>query len=142
MKMTKEKITQFFENLTDTAPIETFKDVYNDEIQFKDPFNEVVGIQSVYSVFAHMYRNLDNPRFVIKEYVDKENIAYVKWEFLFSFKKEKKENTFEGVSRLEMNEEGKVIRHIDYWDAAEHMYEKMPLIGALLRYIKQKIVSS
>jgi hypothetical protein len=140
--MTQEKITQFFENLTQATSIDSFSTVYDDEVKFKDPFNEVVGIQAVHEVFGHMYRNLDNPRFVIKEYVDKENIAYVKWEFLFTFKNENNQNAFEGVSRLEMNASGKVIRHIDYWDAAEHMYEKMPLIGTVLRYIKRKIVRS
>lgn len=142
MQMTQEKITQFFENLTDTTSIESFKSIYDDEVRFKDPFNEVIGIQAVYEVFEHMYRNLERPRFVIKEYVDKEDIVYVKWEFIFSFKNEKTQNAFESVSRLQMNAEGKVISHVDFWDAAEHMYEKMPIIGSLLCFIKRKIVKS
>jgi len=140
--MTKEKIRHFFETLQDENSIERFRTIYDDKVSFKDPFNEVRGIEAIYSVFAHMYRNLDNPRFVIIEYIDKENVMYVKWNFLFAFKGEKKENSFEGVSRLVLNEEGKVISHTDYWDAAEHMYEKMPLIGSLLRFIKRKISRS
>jgi hypothetical protein len=89
-----------------------------------------------------MYRNLDDPRFFIMEYVEKGNIAYVKWEFHFSFKNESTQQMFEGVSRLEMSEEKRVIEHIDYWDVAEHMYEKMPLIGWMIRAIRRKIVRS
>lgn len=111
-------------------------------MKFKDPFNVVEGVKEVHKIFAHMYRNLENPRFIITEYVDKEHIAYVKWDFIFSFKGEEKENRFEGVSRLTMNTEDKVISHIDFWDAAEHMYEKLPLIGSVLRFIKRKIVRS
>ncbi|WP_373031544.1 hypothetical protein [Sulfurovum sp.] len=44
----------------------------------------------MYEIFAHMYQNLDKPRFVINEYMDKNNVAYVKWEFVFTFKNEKK----------------------------------------------------
>lgn len=140
--MREEKITHFFETLHSKTPIENFRTIYDDKVTFKDPFNVVNGITSVYEIFAHMYQNLDNPRFVINEYVDKNNVAYVKWEFIFAFKGEKKENSFEGVSRLQINTEGKVVSHVDFWDAAEHMYEKMPLIGSVLRFIKRKIARS
>ncbi|WP_373031545.1 hypothetical protein [Sulfurovum sp.] len=35
-----------------------------------------------------------------------------------------------------INHEDKIISHTDYWDAAENMYEKMPIVGSLLRFIK------
>lgn len=137
--MTEEKLTHFFETMNAQTSIEHFREIYDDTVQFKDPFNVVEGILPVYEIFTHMYQNLDNPRFVVNEYVNKKHIAYVKWEFIFAFKGVKKENSFEGVSRLQMNNEGKVVSHVDFWDAAEHMYEKMPLIGMFLRFIKRKI---
>ncbi len=140
--MTQEKLTQFFENLTEDTSIDDFKTIYHAQVKFKDPFNEVKGIDAVQHVFAHMYRNLDEPKFTITEYVDKADIAYVKWKFHFSFKNDRSKEMFEGVSRLVMNNEGRVVEHIDYWDASEHMYEKMPIIGWLLRTIKRKIVKS
>jgi steroid delta-isomerase len=27
--------------------------------------------------------------------------------------------------------------HRDYWDAAEELYEKLPLVGALMRWLKR-----
>lgn len=140
--MTQEKISRFFETLHEHTSIETYKTIYDDTIVFKDPFNEAKGIDAVHDIFAHMYENLDAPRFVITEYIGTPYTAYVRWDFIFTFKGEKKENCFEGVSRLELNAEDKVISHIDYWDAAEHLYEKMPIIGFLLRFIKQKITRS
>ena len=137
--MTEEKISQFFETLHEATPVESFKIIYDDEVKFKDPFNEVEGVSAVHRIFAHMYENLDDPRFVIEEYIESQNVAYVKWDFIFTFKGEKKDNSFEGVSRLEMNSNGKVISHVDFWDAAEHIYEKMPLLGSLLRFVKKKI---
>ncbi len=137
--MTEAKISRFFETFHEGTALEAFRTIYHDKVTFKDPFNEVVGIEAVHEIFAHMYENLENPRFVINEYVEKENVAYVKWEFIFAFQGAKSEERFEGVSRLLMNAEDKVISHTDYWDAAEHIYEKMPLVGTLLRFIKRKI---
>ncbi|HEY9129851.1 MAG TPA: nuclear transport factor 2 family protein [Sulfurovum sp.] len=140
--MTQEKLTQFFENLKEETSIDDFRTIYDGQVRFKDPFNEVKGIDAVHGIFAHMYRNLDAPKFTITEYIDKIDVAYVKWEFHFSFKNDRAEEMFEGVSRLVMNEERRVVEHVDYWDAAEHMYEKMPIIGWLLRTIKRKIAKS
>lgn len=140
--MTKEKISHFFESLNEETSLEAFKTIYDEEVVFIDPFNRVKGIDAVYGIFAHMYKNLDDPRFIITEYIGTQNTAYVKWDFIFTFKGDKEENTFEGVSRLEINAQDKVVSHTDYWDAAEHIYEHLPLVGALLRMIKKKISRS
>jgi hypothetical protein len=39
---------------------------------------------------------------------------------------------------LEFNEQGLVSVHRDYWDAAEELYEKLPLLGALMRWLKRQ----
>jgi steroid Delta-isomerase len=31
-----------------------------------------------------------------------------------------------------------VVFHRDYWDAAEELYEKLPVIGALMRWLKKR----
>lgn len=137
--MNKETITHFFETLHQGISVEVFSTVYDDAVIFKDPFNEVTGLNGVHKIFEHMYNTLDDPKFIIKEYIDHQNVAYVKWDFIFTFKGEEQESSFEGVSRLEMNSSGKVISHIDFWDAAEHIYEKIPLLGSLIRFVKKKI---
>ena len=137
--MTQQKITLFFESLNPNSTIDDFKTIYANSVTFKDPFNNVIGIERVFKIFAHMYQNLDNPRFVINEYIHKNHVAYVKWNFIFNFKNDSQENSFEGVSRLVIDENNKIVSHIDYWDASEHIYEKMPLLGTVLRFIKRKL---
>ena len=140
--MTQEKISHFFESLNQETSVKAFRAIYDDTAVFKDPFNEVKGVEAVHKIFAHMYDNLDNPRFVITEYIGTADTAYVKWDFIFTFKGEKKEQCFEGVSRLTLNDQDRVISHTDYWDAAEHIYEHFPLLGSVLRFAKRKIVGS
>jgi hypothetical protein len=140
--MNKETLSHFFETINREVAIEEFRTIYDDAVVFKDPFNEVEGIRAVYAIFEHMYKTLDNPRFIINEYVEIQDIAYVNWDFIFTFKNTKNEISFEGVSRIQMNAEGKIVLHVDFWDAAEHIYEKMPLLGPVLRFIKHKIVKN
>jgi len=137
--MNKETLVSFFEGLNEDVSLEAFRTIYDDTVIFKDPFNEAKGINAVYRIFQEMYQSLDDPRFIIHEYVEQQDIAYVKWDFIFHFKGEQKESRFEGVSRLEMNAVGKIVSHVDFWDAAEYIYEKIPLLGSLLRFVKRRI---
>ena len=41
--------------------------------------------------------------------------------------------------RVEINEEKKIVSHIDYWDAAHNIYEKLPILSSLIKIVKKKI---
>ena len=44
-----------------------------------------------------------------------------------------------GVSHLRFDPDGKVNYHRDYWDAAEEIYMKLPLVGGLMRYLRRHL---
>ena len=46
--------------------------------------------------------------------------------------------TVRGASHLVLNEQGLVTLHRDYWDAAEELYEKLPVGGGLMRWLKRR----
>jgi hypothetical protein len=37
-----------------------------------------------------------------------------------------------------LDEAGRITVHRDYWDAAEELYEKLPLVGRLMRWLKRR----
>jgi hypothetical protein len=43
-----------------------------------------------------------------------------------------------GATHLVFDADGKVAVHRDYWDAAEELYEKLPLLGGLMRWLKRR----
>lgn len=62
------------------------------------------------------------------------------WDFLFAFKDFHKgvTQTVRGASHLVLDAQGQVTLHRDYWDAAEELYEKLPVVGALMRWLKKR----
>ncbi|MGB5792665.1 nuclear transport factor 2 family protein [Poseidonibacter sp.] len=129
----------FFESINENTPKIDYERVLDKNARFKDPFHDVNGLDNIYNIFQDMYKKLDNPRFKIIEIIEENNIAYIKWDFIFNFKNSLKEESFQGVSRIEFNNDRKVISHIDYWDSAENLYEKIPLLGSFMRFIKKII---
>lgn len=131
----------FFENININTKINEYEKVLDKNAKFKDPFHEVKGLDKIYNIFQDMYKKLDNPKFKIKEVIEQKDIAYIRWDFIFSFKNSKKIESFEGVSRIEFDSNMKVISHIDYWDSVENLYEKIPILSSLMKLIKRKMQS-
>ncbi len=139
---TEESVTRviaFFENLS-PADVATIGNLYAPQARFKDPFNEVVGVPAIQGIFAHMFEALEQPRFVVTGRVVQGQQCFLTWDFLFAFKSFEKgvPQTVRGASHLVLDEQGLVTLHRDYWDAAEELYEKLPVVGALMRWLKKR----
>lgn len=137
--MKAQNYGSFFESINKDTPLKDYAEYFDLNAKFKDPFHEVKGLQNIFRVFLNMYKKLDEPKFKVDEIVENRNIAYIKWTFTFRFKKEKETQSFEGVSRVIFNSDDKVILHEDFWDAASNLYEKLPVVSLLIKYIKRKI---
>lgn len=131
----------FFESITPRTSLEEYSKVFDKKVYFEDPFQKITGVEKVYDVFEHMYATLHNPKFDVHEIICDKECAYLRWDFSYQRSSKHDIEKFTGVSRVQFLESGKVISHIDYWDAAENIYEKIPLLGAILRQIKKRITA-
>jgi ketosteroid isomerase-like protein len=132
-----QNVVQFFETISPDS-VAQLSSIYTEEVFFKDPFNEVRGIAAVTAIFAHMFDQVDAPRFVITTSVLQDDQAFLTWDFLFRMKRfAREEQCIRGATHLRFDEDGRVSLHRDYWDAAEELYEKLPLLGAVMRGLKR-----
>ena len=132
------RIVTLFEQLT-PADVDRLSEFYDRDARFKDPFNEVQGLGAVQAIFRHMYQSLDEPRFVVHDIIVQGDQCFLSWEFLFRFKRfSGGQQTVRGGSQLQLDAIGLITVHRDYWDAAEELYEKLPLVGGLMRWLKKR----
>ena len=114
-------------------------DFYAPGARFKDPFNEVQGVPAIRDIFRHMYRSLDEPRFVVTGRLVDGAQCFLTWDMHFRMKRFSREpQVIHGGSHLRFAADGRVALHRDYWDAAEELYEKLPAIGGLMRWLKKR----
>lgn len=133
------RVVVFFENLS-RADVARLGDLYSADAAFKDPFNEVRGLAAVSRIFAHMFEQVDEPRFVVTSAFEQGAQAFLAWEFLFRMKSfdTRTLQTVRGATHLRFAADGRIDLHRDYWDAAEELYEKLPLLGVLMRWLKRR----
>ncbi len=134
-----QQLAAFFESLSPHS-VSQLHTVYDAQARFKDPFNEVQGLAGIEQIFRHMYVALDQPHFVVTHQVVDGAQAFLTWEFRFRFKRFDTHTlqTVRGASHVQFNAQGLVTMHRDYWDAAEELYEKLPVVGGLMRWLKKR----
>ena len=124
------------------ANLPALRGVYADDASFKDPFNAVQGVAAIARIFGHMFRTLDNPRFQVLQIVADADHVFLTWDFHFRRRGQHGvPMCIHGASHVRFNARGQVAMHRDYWDAAEELYQKLPLLGALMRWLKRRLGS-
>lgn len=130
-------VVRFFEQLK-PEDLLRLGEVYAPDARFKDPFNEVQGLPAIEAIFAHMFRALTSPHFVVTSQMAQGDQAFLVWDFRFQFKGQSTWQTIRGATQVRFNDQGLVTLHRDYWDAAEELYEKLPVLGGLMRWLKRR----
>ncbi len=128
---------EYFEKLTPRS-VRLIEKIAAPNIYFKNPLHEAHSIEAVEAVFEHTFRTLDSPKLKVMDYsFGQQGVGYIRWSF--SYKSNGKPQSLDGMSEIMFNDQGQVISHIDHWDTGEGVYEKVPLLGAAIRFLKSKL---
>lgn len=130
------RITTWFETLTPQT-LSQIDSIYSVDARFRDPFNNIVGLPGITKVYQHMFDTLQNPKFNIIDSVVRNEQAFVTW--TFDFRISGRLLQIEGCTHFVLNTDGRIAVHRDYWDAAEELYEKFPVLGIFMRLLKRKL---
>jgi steroid delta-isomerase len=132
-----QNLLDFYHQLTPDR-LEEIGQIYASDAYFKDPFNEVRGLENVKVIFVRMYQHLREPRFRIIDTVRQGEQACLTWEMTFMVRRNES-FCIRGMTHVRFDQSGRVNYHRDYWDAAEELYEKLPLLKWLMRWLKKKV---
>ena len=128
-------LKQYFETLTPDS-IALLPSFYAPQARFKDPFNDVQGVTAIERIFRHMFEQVDAPRFVVHDVVADADQAFMRWDFRFAAARlGRGVQSIRGATHFRFGADGRVTEHRDYWDAAEELYAKLPLVGVLMRWL-------
>ena len=134
-----QTLVHFYETLRpdNVAQIER---LYATEATFKDPFNHVRGHGAIRRIFEHMFRQVDAPRFIVQAAACEGDTAFLAWTMTYRRRSRPQlEQSIRGSTQVRFDGAGRVTWHRDYWDAAEELYEKLPILGALMRWLKRRL---
>ncbi|MCF8483481.1 MAG: nuclear transport factor 2 family protein [Rhodospirillum sp.] len=128
----------FWSGLTPLT-LDRLETVTTDEVHFKDPFNDVVGREGFRAVLAHMFENTKTPTTTILHWGwGGPTVVLARWRFsavipvLGNWR-------VEGMSDIRLGPDGRVVSHMDHYDAAEQVYARLPGLGGLLGLSRRRM---
>lgn len=114
--------------------------LYSQDIRFCDPLHEVHGLTALQRYFAELYDNVSHLGFDFHGFDQvAEGEGYLRWTMSFCHPRLANGEMIrvEGCSHLLWRD--KVYRHRDYFDAGALLYEHLPLIGRMIRWLKRRM---
>tara|TARA_B110000881_G_scaffold93131_1_gene81693 strand:- start:1081 stop:1554 length:474 start_codon:yes stop_codon:yes gene_type:complete len=123
-----------------TSNLKLLKNTYHENIVFVDPIHRVEGFDPLYLYFENLYQNLSSCTFVIDNVILQDSSAAIYWTMTYQHAKLNKGEsvTIFGNSYIK-GEDDKVIYHRDYLDLGAMLYEQLPLLGRIIRFIKSRL---
>ena len=135
-----QRYIDFFEDLREDR-LDRLSDVMTDDVHFVDPFNDVTGLDKVRDIFKHMFRHLESPKFNVTlaaSVPGSSRAGLLRWELTAIAKRGggREPLRINGMSEVYLAADGRIHEHIDHWDAGRQFYERIPLLGLLLRLVR------
>tara|TARA_R110002012_G_scaffold9170_2_gene42101 strand:- start:93 stop:524 length:432 start_codon:yes stop_codon:yes gene_type:complete len=135
-----EAFCAFFRKLDSSCTHKLYQ-VYTDDIIFSDPLHFIEGRAGVEHYFSAMYANVEQCQFTYHTQQLQDRQAFVTWTMTFRHPRLAggKPINVEGCSSLVFADDGRVKKHRDYFDAGAMLYEHLPLMGRLIRWLKRRL---
>ena len=133
-------VEEFFNGLNkETMPlVDRF---YAEDTHFLDPVVDLQGRAAVRKYYENLYRNVESIRFEFSNQVKQGNEQVSFWTMVLKARSLNggKEIRVIGNSHFRFDPgTGLALYHRDYFDMGEFIYERIPVVGGLIRFIKGK----
>lgn len=135
-----EKVSWAFNALNKNTVSEVVDQFYHEDVHFADPVEEIRGRGDMKKYYAHMYQNVKEVKFDFREMVTQGDTVVGVWVMTLRTDSlnEGKAFQLEGNSLIRFKD-GKAIYHRDYFDMGAMVYERIPVIGWMVRKVKSKL---
>lgn len=135
-----EAYAAFWQGL-DEAGVERLRALAVPEMRFADPFNDVVGIDRVLAVLRLTWEHATEVRIEVLHWALAGQTAYYRWRFGFRPKGFGRNSDWrlDGVSEVRFDAAGRVLAHLDHWDAGQQFYGRLPLLGRLIALVRRRL---
>lgn len=114
-------------------------EIYAPEIHFVDPFHSMRGREEFNRYMHSTYSGVASCSFVYEDVIEQDGRALIAWTMRMRHLKFRpdEEVILRGASRLHF---GRTITfQEDYYDGGALLYERIPLVGAVVRAVKRRI---
>ena len=139
----EERFKQLYQDLAN-IDVNQLELVYHQNVRFIDPITSHDGLDAVKHYYAQLLESVERCEFDIHAMLQTSQSHIndydylVEWTMRLRLKNNSCDINVDGVSLLKA-EDDRFIYHRDYYDLGEMVYEHVPVLKQIIRYIKKKL---
>jgi hypothetical protein len=133
--------TEFFKKL-DGDHLQLVDEFYDQDVEFQDPVHKVHGAAGMKKYYGQLYQNVKSVHFEFSQTVAEGQSVVLVWKMFLQTDKLNggKEFSVDGTSVITFGGPlRKAIKHRDYFDLGEFIYERIPVLRSVIEMIKGKL---
>ncbi|MGB9097011.1 nuclear transport factor 2 family protein [Erwinia sp.] len=136
---TLARLVAFYQTL-ETSKLSQLQDIYHSDICLADPVGEHRGLTVVENYFSSLLKNLRYCRFEVSRTHHFDDNALLIWRMIYAHPSLQRgaEQSLEGSSYLQFRDD-KISYQRDYYDMGAMLYEKIPVLGAVIKQLKKRL---
>ena len=121
--------------------LDLLAEIYTPDVVFRDPVHELKGLPALRDYYGRLYQGVVSCQFEFEDEVIGDQQGMLVWLMRFQHARFRAGETLKlrGVSHLKFRNDGKVFQHHDYFDMGEFIYERVHLLGSVIRMIKSRL---
>lgn len=114
--------------------------LYHQDAHFVDPVHDIRGHGAIEGYFKEMCESVQHCEFQLNAPVITEQKVVVSWQMIYRHKVLNSGNDIavDGISTLTLSN-GLIVEHRDYYDLGQMLYERIPVLGALIRMLRRRL---
>ncbi len=134
-------LTEFFSDLSPEGVERLARQVYAEDAYFNDTLKTLRGAAAIEDYFRHSAEAADSVRVEFIDIARSGDDFYFRWRMSMRVSGLAGGRPLEsfGMTHFRFDRDGKVLVHQDYWDAAGGLYEHLPVIGDLIRWVRSRL---
>lgn len=141
---TPEALARFeavFHNLTSDGLTAHIQAAYAEELFFNDTLHTFASRAELQEYLGRTGERLQHMEVRILGWSRQDNEFYVRWLMNTGYRVMGRDRdvTTVGMTHLRFDSEGRIAMHQDFWDSTQGLYEQIPLLGGVLRWIRGRL---
>lgn len=115
--------------------------IYAGNVEFRDPIHRLNGLPALQDYLAASLANVQECRFEFLDQLCADQVAYIKWNMHFRHPRLAggERLSVRGMSQLLFTD--RIYFHEDSYDMGQMLYEHLPLVGGLTRWLRGRLAS-
>ncbi len=137
-----DRFRRFFSTFSPDKVDRLLAATYAPDVWFNDTLKEIEGLAALTPYVRESAEAVEACTVEIHEIVaNGSGDYYARWTMMIRFKRfARGQDTHSiGISQLRFNSDGLVVFHQDFWNAADGLFQYVPLLGAGIRAIKRRL---